>query len=967
MSQAYAEREAGGAVARTEPGLTAGLAEREHELEQLDRALARARDGDGALVVIEGPAGIGKSALLDAAATIAQRAGMRLLRGRASELEREFPFAVALSLFERLLADAGEGRRAALFDGAAGFARGLFEPRAQSARSGALPGRDRAFATVHGLYWLTANVAERGSLAVAIDDAHWADPPSLRYLAYLCARLEGLPVAVLAAIRSGEPAVQGELVAALRGAPGALVLTPRPLSPSAVATVVRAAVGPGAESEFCAACARVSAGNPFLLRELVAELAGEAIAPVAANATRVEGVHPATVRRAVLARLARLGEQAGALARALAVLDTAPLRLATALAGLEEEQARAAADRLIAAEILAAGPPLSFAHPLLRRSVYESIPPVSRGDAHRRAGLLLADGEEASPALVGAHLLRSEPSGDRRVAALLADAGHRTRTEGAPALAISLLRRALAEPPPSELRADVLGELGAAEAEAHEPAAVEHLRAALELVGEPAARVRLACALADALVWRGEAVEGHKVLERALTELPADADPGSRIALETMWATLAALDKRLVTRLEARLDELHELALASGPAGRPLLISEACFRAQRGRHDGPWRELLDRGLDGGRFIAEHTASAPVVVYGAAVLALADEPARAERLLADIRADARARGSLYAHLNALTWGALLAVRGGRPGDAEADARAALELASGHGVRWALTWAAAILAQALLERGALEEAERTLAGSQIDAVRTTSAELHGLLARGRLRLAQGRLEEAVADLTAAGEASIVDNPSFVPWRSTLAFALHAADPARARSLARAELERADELGQPRGIGVALRAVGVLGGGEEGIDALKQAVATLRASPARLELARTLCELGGALRRARRRAEAREALREALALAERAGADALAERARGELLAAGARPRRERIAGAEALTASERRVAELAAAGMSNREIAQALFITAKTVQTHLGHIYRKLDLSGPRAREGIAARLGTASGA
>jgi DNA-binding CsgD family transcriptional regulator len=208
-------------------------------------------------------------------------------------------------------------------------------------------------------------------------------------------------------------------------------------------------------------------------------------------------------------------------------------------------------------------------------------------------------------------------------------------------------------------------------------------------------------------------------------------------------------------------------------------------------------------------------------------------------------------------------------------------------------------------------------------------------------------------------------IVNNPSYVPWRSALALALALSgdDPEEARLLAEGELLRARELGQPRGIGVALRAGGILAGGGSGIALLTEAVQALRASPAALELARALCDLGAARRRAGQRTAAREPLREALELAQRCGAAPLAQRAREELLATGAHPRRERLSGPQALTPSERRVAEMAAGRFTNRQIAEALFVTAKTVGTHLGHIYRKLDLDGPHAREQIGQRLGS----
>jgi DNA-binding CsgD family transcriptional regulator len=165
---------------------------------------------------------------------------------------------------------------------------------------------------------------------------------------------------------------------------------------------------------------------------------------------------------------------------------------------------------------------------------------------------------------------------------------------------------------------------------------------------------------------------------------------------------------------------------------------------------------------------------------------------------------------------------------------------------------------------------------------------------------------------------------------------------------RARAERTLREAHVWGTPRAIGMALRAIGLLEGGVAGLEALDQAVAVLEASPARLEYARALTDFGAALRRANRRAAARDPLRLALDAADACGAGPLAERARQELRAAGGRPRRPRISGVQALTASEQRIASMAADGLSNREIAQALFITKKTVEAHLAGAYRKLDI-------------------
>jgi DNA-binding CsgD family transcriptional regulator len=795
---------------------------------------------------------------------------------------------------------------------------------------------------------------------IAVDDAHWADVSSLRFLAYLGARCEELGVLLALTARDGEPAAALEVIASLRNGPRAIVVKPGSLSDDAVAQLVRSALGEHADPTFCSACARASAGNPFLLNELISELEAEHVEPISASAPRVEAVSPGSVSYAVVARLARLGPDAGSLARAVAVLESASLRQAAALAGLGYERAGAAADRLVSAQILASSSPLRFVHPLLRRAVYEGILPATRADDHRRAGLLLA-AEGTRSTLAAGHLLRSEPADDPAVVAALRDAAREALADGAPPSALRLLRRALDEPPPSELRGAVLGELGEAEALARDPAAVGHLREALERSRDPVASVRLAIQLGSLLVWMGRPLEAHAVIAQTIDQLPEAAPAALRAALETIRVATASVDRRLVSEVAPRMPALHELAIAAGPAGNALLIFEGCWHAQSGPYHGDWRELIDRGLDDGRYIAEHTASAPIVSYATGLLVLADDVSRAEALIADVRADARARGSIDAHLNAMTWGSLLALRCGDLAQAEFDARTARELATRHDVLWSKIWSTAFLIGALLERGELDDAQRALDESPAEAVLGSAASLHALFARARLRLAQGRREEGIDDLHTTGESVLINNPSYVPWRSTLALAIGRDDPERARALAEGELARARELGQPRGIGVALRACGVLATADAGVALLSESVSTLRESPAGLELTRALCDLGSARRRTGQRTAAREPLREAFDLAQRFGAAPLAQRAREELLSTGAHLRRERLSGPDALTPSERRVAEMAAGGLTNREIAETLFVTAKTIGTHLGHIYRKLDLDGAHARDLLGERL------
>ncbi|HEU4736479.1 MAG TPA: helix-turn-helix transcriptional regulator, partial [Solirubrobacterales bacterium] len=230
-----------------------------------------------------------------------------------------------------------------------------------------------------------------------------------------------------------------------------------------------------------------------------------------------------------------------------------------------------------------------------------------------------------------------------------------------------------------------------------------------------------------------------------------------------------------------------------------------------------------------------------------------------------------------------------------------------------------------------------------------------------------LLQGDRGGAVEDLREVTEVAraLGVGPTFSPCRSALALALGPEDRAEATELIAEELELARVSGLSRPEGIALRAAGMLAGGENGIAELRASLTALERSEAALERARTLVELGGALRRAGQRAEARGPLTEGMDLAHRCGAPRLVERARGELRATGARPRRVVLTGVDALTASELRVARLAANGRTNPEIAQELYVSVKTVETHLSHTYAKLGLAGQGARSGLAELLSPSS--
>jgi DNA-binding CsgD family transcriptional regulator len=921
----------------------------------LSERLEVVQTGAGSVLVIEGPAGVGKSALLDFTCSRASDQGIRMLTGRGSEFEQAYPWGVVRTLFAPALVGS-DAQRGGLLAGAAQLADVALGLR--PAPAGAAPAGPEAMgAALHGLYWALANLVGDEPHVVAVDDAQWADGPSLRWLGYLATRVEDLPVLLVIALNPADHAGDGKLPLS---AAATTLLAPAPLSEAGTRCMVEEHLGTDAQPDLAEAFHAATGGNPFLVHAVLDELQAQDVLPSAAALEDVPDIESATISRAVDRRLARLPPEAAELAAAVAVWGRKP-RLAEAadLASIEYESAVRAADSLAAAVLIGPSEPLEFVHPVIRTAVYNSIPAHRRSVWHARAAELL---EEAGAPLeaIAAHLLAVDARGDTLLVDLLCEAATGALAAGAPEAAGTYLKRALAEPPSDAQSAGVLRLLGHAEASLHRPEAAEHLRAALDHTEDLRERAELTRELAVPLVHSGHVREAVAVLERSAAEL-------------------GGVDRELSLRLEADLvnagrlhPELRDVALArartlrdAGLQGRTF-AERVALAAVAGEGDAVVATANDAidcaasALADGRLLTEAGPEAPSYWYAVSGLVLADSYEPAQAAVDAALADAREKGSMLGSALAYCFRALLEHRTGGLRAAEGDFRQAIEMTPSR--RWAArTYAHAYLIDLLLDRGSPDQAAKVLAESGMP--ETAPPLLPYLMfqqSRGRLRIKLGEIDSGEADMRAAAEGFAAGSfgACLWPWRSLHALELaREGDAAQGLELAREEEELARGFGAPRAWGVSLRAVGVLEGGDLGIASLRRGIEVLDDSPAVLERARVLIDLGALLRRTGHRAEALERLRDGLDLAHRCAAGALAEQARSEMLMAGARPRRDAARGRDALTASELRVARMAADGMPNREIAQGLFVTLRTVETHLTHVYRKLSIDSRDALAGV----------
>ena len=888
---------------------------REPELERLEELLEGARSSRGGALLVRGEPGIGKTALLGA---IAERSeGLGVLTARGLESEAELPFSALAELIEPLLAALSE----------------LPAPQ-RAAIEGALalgpPAIGDRFATCAGLHRLVCSAARDRPLLLLIDDVQWLDSASAECIGFMARRLERTPVALVAAARSDEqPAV---------GVEGLDHVLLERLEPEAARSLLRRRHANLSEAAT-EAILEAAAGNPLALIELPAAI-GEGADPSAPMIAPSQRLHAAFSNRlAPLSRDARtaLLVAAAAWSRSLGPIAAACQRLDLDPRALEEAEEHRLVN--IAPESI------EFAHPLLRGTVYESAPAKARREAHR------ALAESVGAEERGWHLAAAAIGPDEDAASALDLSARRAAERGAPVAAAQAHERAAALSVTPEARSRRLTAAGrTASAGGRHAHALELLEQASE-VDDPDLRGAAVERLAMVSLYEaGNARTAYRLLEGEAERLAA-TEPlrAASVLADAGVAATTIGDCRLALATAERARDL----LGTGGDGteRAQVLSILGWSLTMRGESGRARELLAEVDELLPDVDPFSPAAQSIALALNSRIPSEEYERAREECGAIVAGCREAGMLGMLPFPM---AVEADACHRLGDWDAAAERsteAVELAEEIGQRGPLAQALVIRVWLLAgrgdEAGARAAAERALAISEpADFGAITMFVLAGL---GFLELGLSRVDEAIETLervAAIADESGFDEPTLIPWAPDLVEAYvqtgRSADARRAAATLAGQCERA---GGAFARALAARADGLVG--ERFDEAFSRALELHEQRPAPFERARTELAFGTRLHRARRRVEARTHLREALEAFEDLGAAPWAARARAELRAAGA-IERARVYGPDELTAQEMRVALAVARGAKNREVAAELYLSPKTIEFHLGRVYRKLGI-------------------
>ncbi|WP_204041754.1 BTAD domain-containing putative transcriptional regulator [Acrocarpospora phusangensis] len=893
------------------------LVERSAEAELIDRALDRAaRRKAGSVLIFEGPGGIGKTSMLEYARGRADLLGFTTTSARGSELEFEYAWGCVRQLFERFAGSAAPA--------ASAFLRW---PDAEDAPRGEYP-------IINTLFWLASDLASRSPLLIVLDDLHWADPSSVRFLAYLAARLDDLPVVAMVALRPGTEQVE-QVVSVLAGLPHSVTRTLPPLTPAGSAELLSEVLDGGAEEELVARCHEAARGNPFLLRELGRELAAREQGDPRPESSP-------SIARFVARQLRHLPPAATGVAHALGVLgdDVGSGELAQ-VTRTSQQEVLDLLSALVAGELVTARgtpPRFSFGHPLIRAAVYDGIPPGTRAELHLRAAGVA--GRDQDPVKAATQLLRVPPGmGGQDTVAILNRATDLSLASGSATGAAAFLRRTLQEDL-GERRVQVLTRLGMTEALVDMAQAIEHLSHALALEPDPEERARIAYILASTQWLVGRPREAALVCQAAL-ERERGISVGTRQALQACIGMVAT-----GTRHGGDLVALHGSFSGQRPdSSLGGLLFEASlalremFRNERASAERRALRVISDDHVTGEALAE-----PMLTCAWYVLVACDNP----RLLPTVEAmldHSRRTGSLRSAAPGYTYRAAYMLSRGHLEEAVRDGWLAWEVSKNGGVDVGLSFISDWLIPALVARGEIGAAQsvldqvRTAHGAGVSRAIYASGEIALLMAQGHTQRAY---ETALATRDECRTLGMV-NPVVPDWLAQLVRCLLLLGrPEEARAAAQDLYAAAQTWGTPRATGRALRIMAATESGPRALDLLTESVRLLEDTDIRLEHAISRYALGEALRHEGRLPDAQAELRTAIDLARFCGARPLQHRATTSLAMAGGH------AGPPAdltLTPTEQRIADLSADGRSDREIAEVLYLSVSAVRDHREAVTRK----------------------
>ncbi|MEV0618504.1 LuxR family transcriptional regulator [Nonomuraea sp. NPDC050404] len=954
------------------------LLERGKELSRAKQALGAAGAGDGSMLAVIGPPGVGKSALLRSVAD-ACAPHARVLRAGGTVVEQDFAFGIAQQLFEPLMAGVPESRWAACLGSGAGMVREMLSGGSWSTGSYRSLGQE---AILHALQSLIVDLSGDEVLLIMVDDLQWADAPSLRWLAYLAKRLGNARVLIAGAFTEDCAASDHMLLREI-AASAARTLYPMPLSAGAVRQVVGEEFGQPCDPAFARACHEVSGGNPALLYAMLRELRTAGFTPVASRAADVHAVSQPFLRDRRMFCLSIQPAMVRDLVQAMVVLgDLAEPELISELAGLDSIDYKSAMQTLDRLGLLAGGDAPRFVHQSLRHGIESAMSVRTRTQMHRRAAALLHAAGHPAEQVADQLLLVTSGYEPWEFDTLRAAAG--TALErGSAREAVRYLRHALLHSPPdSEDRGRRLADLAAAERSFDLASSVTHLAQAMPMLTSATERASAALSIPPALAAVNPSLGA---LVRDAASRLHDLDPAC--ARDDLGLRLEARDRYLNlqdgTRLGEAADRLRRFGAdvpVSTGAGRELLTVLTYAAAVTGAVTaGGVCALATRILERELPHAGHAYTALPLLVPALILADATAPV-AQWLDA---LPERALDGVAVLVNAERAAILRA--SGRPAQAKSLALSVLDNAD---PAWPEAAAMAVwtLAMVALDTRDAELAERVIrTGPESGDLRVLVAHrmMRGMLdaVRGDLPAALDRFLDSGKQLARCGWT----NTALYPWRVWAAAVSHRLGRTQvAAELAVQELAFAREWCAPAVYGRALRLHGTLTPGEEGVDLLRRAVDTLRGSEDRIELSRTLMFLagrlgggpstgpsaglggglgggpGGGLGVEEFGAEGRRVAQECgVSWAEGSWAG---DSWGGAGEDAGVNGPALRLVTPERgeLTRTEETVAAFVLRGWTNQQIADSLGVTRRAVEKSLTSTYRKLGVSG---RAALVEELGT----